>query len=143
MENVKPCPCGGTPTVSRSLRSGSCVWCPDCRTTLSKGSYGFDDEAGPVIEWVHGAEHLPPKCPFCKFPVTVYDASSPEPKAGCETGICALQGKVFTLKEWNSCRPEAWAFKRLLKRWKGNPLMMGAARALKRAIAQHERGRYG
>lgn len=137
---VKPCPCGGIPTVSSSLRSGSCLWCPDCWKTLSKGSYSYDDRDGPIIEWVHGIDALPPKCPFCKFPPKVTMADTESPLIFCQFPVCPLHSNGFTLKQWNMCRPEAWAFEHLVARWK-KKLAKDPVRALKRAIKDHVRGR--
>jgi hypothetical protein len=139
---VKLCPCGGTPTVSRSLRSGSCVWCPNCHKTLTKGAHAFDFPDDAIIEWVHGIEALPPKCPFCKMPATISLPESDEPSVSCEFADCPLHGKSFTLKRWNLCRPEGWTFEALLKRWAGKPDLKNASRALKRALDFHKRGRW-
>jgi hypothetical protein len=128
--------------VNRSLRSGSVIWCRACGKTLTKGSYGFDDPESAILEWVHGPEHLPPKCPFCKLPPSVKKADSESPEVVCEALICPLQDKVFSLKQWNMSRPEAWTFDNLLKRWEKGKAPPNLMKALKRAIESHQRGRW-
>jgi len=137
---VKPCSCGTVPQRNYSIRTGESLYCPTCRKLVTRDVYAFDYE--PVIEWVHGAEALPPKCPFCRMPPKVGNPESEEPLVFCGAPICPLYGKGFTLKEWNQCRPEAWTFERLLKRWKEKPGLENVVRALQRAIKQHQRGRF-
>lgn len=115
------------------------MWCPACHKTLTTGFYGFGFPNDAVIEWVHGVGDLPPMCPFCKMPPTIENPEAEEPLVYCR--ICFPERK-FKLKEWNCCRPIAWTFERLLERWAKKPEFRLAARALKRALVRHKRGRW-
>lgn len=57
---------------------------------------------------------------------------------------CPIQGRVFTLAEWNRSRPEVYLLDELVTRWekKNDPTLRNPIKALKRAITAHGRQRF-
>lgn len=120
--------------------TGYYIYCGACRRDLSESAtYAFGCEA--ILAWVHGPAALPPMCPFCSMPPMISDAHTTYPIVSCQ-GLCPLRKQKFTLEEWNLCRPKAWEFERLAKRWGKKPDFSKALQALKLAISHHCRGRY-
>jgi hypothetical protein len=115
------------------------VWCPECHKTLTK-EYARVEEA--LLVWQHGEEALPPWCPFCHWPPHVIDPLG-TPQVTCEMS-CPIQGRIFTLAEWNRTRPQTWRLDELVERWKkkNDPTLRNPIKALKRAIAAHTRQRF-
>lgn len=136
---MKACPCGATPSTSSDI-TFSVVWCPSCHKTLTKE---YVSVACAVLAWQHGAEVLPPNCPFCHWPPAVIGPETDTPQIMCEMP-CPLQGRVFTLTEWNRSRPQPYQLEELVTRWerKGDPTLKAPVKALKRALAAHVRNRF-
>lgn len=136
---MKACPCGTVPIVNYSWREGHTIWCPKCKTQHTKA---YSEEHDAVIAWVHGIEHLPPWCPFCKIYPQVLGPDSENPRVHCGAALCPLKGLEMSLENWNRCRPIAWTFEGLRDRWKKRPELKNCVRALQKAIRQHQRARY-
>jgi hypothetical protein len=136
---MRPCPCGAVPTTSSDI-TYSVVWCSKCRKTLTK-EYARVEDA--VLAWQHGIEVLPPNCPFCHWPPHLIGPETETPQVTCEMP-CPIQGRVFTLEEWNRSRPDTARLDELVERWekKKDPILRNPIKALKRAIAVHARQRF-
>jgi hypothetical protein len=133
---MKPCPCGAIPTTSSDITT-SVVWCASCYKTLTK-EYGPPEEA--ILVWNHGRAVLPPNCPFCHWPPELIGVDTETPQVTCSMP-CPLQGRVFTLEEWNMSRPKTQRLNELVERWanKGHHVPL---KALRKAIEAHVRHRF-
>lgn len=139
---MKPCPCGNLDLYTNySIRGLYSLYCTKCQRSLTSDGYGVAYE--PLMVWVHGQDALPCTCPACHFPPEVEGPDTKDPKVFCNMPQCPFHERRYHLDQWNQAfRPWANEFERLLKRWRGDPEMMRAAQALKRAILRHKRGRF-
>jgi hypothetical protein len=135
---MRPCACGTVPTTSSDI-TYSVVWCPGCRKTLS-AKYPTPEEA--ILAYDKGPEKLPPNCPFCYWPPNILNPDG-QTQISCHMP-CPIEGRVFTLEEWNRTRPRTTRLDELVQRWekRSEPHMKNALKALKRAIAAHVKQRY-